>query len=189
MKYKMIILGVICFLALSTYASEDNLPTEDFNEPDTDTSDEKNSAPLNNSVLDKGHSSSQEEESFRQWVISGFNEIKEKTVSLFEDTDNLSSQAQEQQITPLSLLSLNDVRDREDMITALQEDMNVFIAVDDPQILTPYLLSYLYNYFELMLPEGSTSSGSVRVRTPYSLHARSRNHYPMVEVDGESSRC
>ena len=84
-------------------------------------------------------------------IISGFNNIKDEIMDLFENVsstfviDNLSSQAQDQQITPLSLLSLNDLQDREDIITDLQKDMNVSIAVDDPQVLTPYLLSYLYN--------------------------------------------
>ena len=198
MKYKIIMLGAICFLALSTYASEDNLPAEDFNETNIYTSDENNlsaSNPLDDDVLseDNDHSSSQEEEkNLQQWIISGFNEIKDKTTNLFEDIsstffiDNLSSEAQEQQTTPLSLLSLNDLQDREDIIADLQEDMNVFIAVDDPAVLTPYLLSYLYNYFKYMLPEEPTSSGRVRIRIPYYLHARSRDHYPMVEVNGEN---
>ena len=78
------------------------------------------------------------------------------------------------------------MQSREDIIDDLQEDMNVFIAVDDPTVLTPYLLSYLYNYLDLMLSEGLTSSGRIRIRTPYYLHARSRDNYPMVEVDGEN---
>ena len=94
MKYKIIMLGAICFLALSTYASEDNLPAEDFNETNIYTSDENNlsaSNPLDDDVLseDNDHSSSQEEEkNLQQWIISGFNEIKDKTTNLFESISN-----------------------------------------------------------------------------------------------------
>ena len=190
MKYKIIIIGAICFLALSAYASEDSAFIEKAGELDMDTS---TSNSLGDSALSENDvPSSQEEESSQHWIISGFNQVKDKAINLFESisntftTDNLSSQAQAQQLTPLSLLSLNDLQDREDIITALQEDMNVSIAVDDPAILNPYLLSYLYNYFKFMLAEDSDSSGRIRIRTPYYLHARSRDNYPMVEVDGEN---
>ena len=111
MKYKIIIIGAICFFALSPYASEDSAFTEKAGELDIGTSDGNHlstSDPLDDFALseDNTHASSQEEKGFQQWVISGFNQFKDGAVNLFEDItgtffiDNLSSQAQEQQVTP-----------------------------------------------------------------------------------------
>ena len=152
---------------------------------------------LDDSILYEDNlDSSFQEESLLQWfqkqIDLGFNQAREKTTKLLQDiyntidSNDFSFQALAQQTSFLSLFTPNRMAHREEIIDSLEEDMNVFIAVDDPAILNSYLLSYLYNYFNYVLTEGELSSGRIRIRTPYYLHARNRNRHPMVEVQGEN---
>lgn len=88
------------------------------------------------------------------------------------------------QISQITLLNPNDLN-RSQIIQKLEDDFNVSIQTDDPSILNKYLLSYLYNYFKWMLPD-ERADGSIRIRTPYYLHARNRRNRQMVERDGNN---
>ena len=72
---------------------------------------------------------------------------------------------------------------RSEIIQKLEDDFHISIQTDDPSILNKHLLSYLYNYFQWMLPN-EKPDGSIRIRPPYYLHARNRLNRQMVERDG-----
>ena len=55
------------------------------------------------------------------------------------------------QLGPLTLLNLAPLS-KEELIDKLQTDFNISIVVDDPTIFNKYMLSYLYLWFEMMLP-------------------------------------
>lgn len=86
------------------------------------------------------------------------------------------------QISPITLLNPNFL-DRSEIIQKLEDDFNIFIQTDDPSIFNKYFLSYLYSYFQWMLPN-ERADGSVRIRFPYYLHARNRINRQMIERDG-----
>ena len=85
------------------------------------------------------------------------------------------------QISQINLLDPNFLN-RSEIIQKLEDDFSIFIQTDDPSILNKYLLSYLYNYFQWMLPN-ERADGSIRIRGPYYLHARNRINRKMVERD------
>ena len=135
---------------------------------------------------------------FEETFNSIYNVFQEWTPSwnLFDESNNSSeaSNSMEKQIHlqigNLSLLDislvLHDDISRESILQKLEEDLNIFIAVDDPTLFNKYFLSYIYNYFKVMFPDVSTDGRQISVRTPYYLYARNRETFPMVEVNNQN---
>ena len=137
---------------------------------------------------------------FEETFNSIYNVFQEwtPTWNLFDESNNssessISKSVEEQihlQVGDLSLLDisvvLHDNISRESIMQKLEEDLNIFIIVDDPTLFDKYFLSYIYNYFKVMFPDVSTDGKRINVHTPYYLYARNREAFPMVEVDGQN---